>query len=230
MGTFVQYCPIAIAADVIGDRWTPLVLRELLLGSTRFNEIHRGIPHVSRSLLTGRLRRLERLGILTHSIDDAGTPRYELTPPGTDLASRIRTLGEWAVQWSLGDPTPAQVDPHLLLWRMHRRLHVDALPPHRVTIQFDFERPHALRAWLVLDHRDGTVCIHDPGYDVDVWITADARALQMVWIGRLSLATAIACGQVTVDGPSALTRGFPEWFSWSPFSQLVAARQGTTPA
>jgi DNA-binding HxlR family transcriptional regulator len=235
MGHFVQYCPIAIAADVIGDRWTPLVLRELLLGSTRFNEIHRGIPHVSRSLLTGRLRRLERLGILTHSVDDAGTLRYKLTPSGDALACRLVTLGEWAVQWSLGDPAPEQIDPHLLLWRMHRRVHLEALPARRVTIQFDFRRPYAMRAWLVLDHLDSTVCIHDPGYEVDVWVNADAKALQLVWIGKLTLETAVEQGQLTIDGPRQLTRGFEHWFAWSPFHDLVAAScqtpsPGTPPA
>jgi DNA-binding HxlR family transcriptional regulator len=229
MGDFVQYCPIAIAADVIGDRWTPLVLRELLLGSTRFNEIHRGIPHMSRSLLTGRLRRLERLGIIIRS---TGTEvaHYELTPPGTALASTLITLGEWAVQWSLGDPTPEQIDPQLILWRMHRRLHADALPQRRVTIQFDFERPHALRAWLVLDHHDSTVCIHDPCFEVDLWVTADARALQLVWIGKLSLEAAIERGQITIGGPHALTRDFGTWFAWSPFHHLVSTRAAATPS
>jgi DNA-binding HxlR family transcriptional regulator len=221
MAAFVQYCPIAIATDVIGDRWTPLVLRELLLGSTRFNEIQRGLPRISRSLLSGRLRRLEHLSLLTRS-DDPATPRYALTPAGADLAARLVSLGEWAVTWSLGDPTPEQVDPHLLLWRMHRRLHVDHLPAHRVTIQFDFARPHALRAWMVLDHRAGTVCVQDPGYEVDLTVHADAAALQRVWIGRLAFDDALRAEAITVVGPGPLVRGFPQWFTWSPFRQLVA--------
>jgi DNA-binding HxlR family transcriptional regulator len=227
MGDFVQYCPIAIAADVIGDRWTPLVLRELLLGSTRFNEIHRGIPHVSRSLLAGRLRRLERLGILTRSVDDSGTPHYELTPSGDALACQLITLGEWAVQWSLGDPTPEQIDPQLLLWRMHRRVNLDSVPARRVTIQFDFHRPHTARGWLVLDHHDSTVCVHDPGYDVDVWVKADATALLKVWIGKLRFETAVERNQLTIDGPRQLTTGFSRWFTWSPFHDLVVANDRT---
>jgi DNA-binding HxlR family transcriptional regulator len=221
MAAFVQYCPIAIATDVIGDRWTPLVLRELLLGSTRFNEIQRGLPRISRSLLAGRLRRLEHLRLVTRSTDPTA-PRYELTPAGADLAARLSTLGEWAVRWSLGDPTPEQVDPHLLLWRMHRRLHVEQLPEQRVTIRFDFDRPHALRAWMVLDHHEGTVCVQDPGYEVDLSVRADAAALQRVWIGRQPLADALRRDDITIAGPRSLVQSFPRWFTWSPFQHLVA--------
>jgi DNA-binding HxlR family transcriptional regulator len=226
---FGQYCPVAVATEVVGDRWTPLIIRELVVGSTRFNEIQRGIPRVSRTLLSGRLQRMERLGIIQRWLDD-GVPRYTLTTAGKELGEVVLSLGEWAVRWSFGDPHPEQVDPFLLLWRMRQRVRHDQVPSGRTTIQFDFNTPRRVRAWIVLDHDDATVCVQDPGFDVDLWIRADAMALERVWIGRITLDAAVQAELVCFDGPRANVRRFRHWFAWSPFHDLVAAHAASEAA
>jgi len=226
---YVQYCPVAVAAEVIGDRWTPLIVRELFLGSTRFNEIQRGIPRVSRTLLSGRLRRLESMGIITRTVEDA-IPIYELTQSGAELAKVLLSLAEWAVRWSFGDPSPEQVNPNLLMWRMRQRVCPESLPAHRVTIQFDFRPPHRFRAWLVLDHADATVCVTDPGYEVDLVVQAHAEALERVYIGRLPLDDAKKSGLVSIEGPRRLTRDFERWFAWSPYHDIVAKQIANQPS
>jgi DNA-binding HxlR family transcriptional regulator len=220
-----QYCPVAVATEVIGDRWTPLIVRELVLGSTRFNEIQRGIPRVSRTLLSGRLQRMERFGIIERSLAD-GVPHYTLTAAGEELGDVLRSLGEWAVRWSFGDPRPEQADPFLLLWRMRQRVRHDRVPAQRITIQFDFTKPRPARAWMVLDHDDATVCIQDPGYDVDLWVSADTMALERVWMGRTTLAAAVQDELVRFEGPPRHARNFRHWFAWSPFHDVVAAYAG----
>lgn len=217
-----QYCPIAVGTEVIGDRWTPLIVRELFCGSTRFNDIQRGIPKISRTLLAQRLRRMERMGVLERRVED-GVPHYVLTPAGKELGEVVWTLGEWAVRWSFGDPEPDQLDPPLLMWRMRQRVRHEQVPAKRTTIQFDFTPPHRFRAWLVFDRSDATVCTQDPGYEVDIWIRADAMELERVWMGRASLHDAVAAGTVTIDGLPRGLRTFERWFAWSPYRDAVIA-------
>jgi hypothetical protein len=136
----------------------------------------------------------------------------------------LLSLGEWAVRWSFGDPTPEQVDPYLLLWRMRQRVRHDRVPAGRTTIQFDFTTPRPVRAWLILDHADATVCIQDPGYDVDLWVSADTVALERVWMGRTTLGAAVQADLVSFDGPPRHVRNFRHWFAPSPFHDLVTAQ------
>jgi DNA-binding HxlR family transcriptional regulator len=222
MESYGQYCPVAVGSEVIGDRWTPLIVRELFIGSTRFNDIQRGIPKISRTLLAQRLRRLERMGILERRVED-GIPRYLLTPAGKELGEVVWGLGEWAVRWSFGDPEPDQIDPPLLMWRIRQRVRLDEVPARRTTIQFDFAPPHRFRSWLVLDRSDATVCTQDPGYDVDIWIRADAGELERVWAGRTTLDDAVTAGRITVEGLSGGLRSFKRWFAWSPYHDAVVA-------
>lgn len=217
-----QYCPVSLGSEVLADRWTPLILREMVLGSTRFNDIERGLPGVSRALLVQRLRHLERKGVLQRLPARAGRgSEYHLTPAGKDLEPVIMAIGEWAVRWMFTEPEPADVDPVSLTWWMHRRVDTSRLPDRRVVIEFNYRGVNATVIWLVLDRGDPSVCIKHPGFDSDIIVTTDAVAFMRVFSGIHTLADARRAGTVVIDGPPTLTRSFEHWFLWSPFAHTV---------
>lgn len=218
-----QYCPVAIGTEVVGDRWTLLILRELLVGSTRFNEIARGLPRISRTLLTERLRRLERMGLVERrrGADGRGV-EYALTPAGADLREVVWALGEWAVRWSFEDPDEQMVDGRLLMWRLCQSVRTDRLPPRRVVVRFRLTGADAMTAWLLLEPEEGaSVCLRSPGPGDDVTVRADNAALHRVNAGRTSLGDAMARDEVAIQGPDELVRALPGWFAWSPFHAAV---------
>jgi DNA-binding HxlR family transcriptional regulator len=183
-----QYCPVSLGSEVLADRWTPLILREMVLGNTRFNDIERGLPGISRSLLAQRLRHLERKGVLQRRPASGGRgSEYHLTPAGRDLEPVIMAIGEWAVRWLFTDPEPAVVDPVTLTWWMHRRVDATRLPDRRVVIEFDYRGENATVIWLVLDRGEPSVCIKHPGFDSDVVVTTDAASFMRVFSGIESL-------------------------------------------
>jgi DNA-binding HxlR family transcriptional regulator len=217
-----QYCPVALGSEVIADRWTLLILREMVIGSTRFNEIERGLPGISRSLLLQRLGHLERKGALERRPARAGRGHeYHLTPAGRDLETVIMALGEWSVRWLYAEPEPAQVDPVVLTWWMRRRVDTTRLPDKRVVIEFDYHGANATVIWLVLDRGEPSVCVKHPGFDSDLWVVTDAASLMRVFAGIESLGEARHRGTVTLNGPTSLTRSFGTWFLWSPFAPTV---------
>ena len=214
MKSYGEYCPIAMGAEAIGDRWTPLVLRELICGSERFSEIHRGVPRMSRTLLAQRLKQLERLGVL----ERRPGPTYHLTPSGRDLEAVVFGLGDWAKQWLFGDPAKEHLDGGHLVWRVRQRVVIENLPESRTVVRFDF--PGALRGkciWLLLDPAGPSVCERDEGFEVDVHVVADIQEFMRIWAGRSTWADAIAAGTLTIEGPRPLVRAFPSWFALSPF-------------
>jgi DNA-binding HxlR family transcriptional regulator len=223
MSSYGDYCPITIASEVIGDRWSPLVIREIMVGSHRFNDIHRGIPRISRSLLTQRLRHLERNGIIER------TPRpgeqavdYTLTDAGHALEPVLWDLGRWAAAWALGDPTDEQLDTAHLVWRLHQFTDPENAPTTRINVQFTTTGPGSGTAWLVFDQGESTACQIDPGYEVDLVVEGDNRELHRWFAGRVSWADAVRSGRVTISGPSGLARAFPDWFVADVFAPLPA--------
>ena len=225
MREYGQYCPVALASEVLADRWTPLIVRELVLGDTRFNEIERGLPGISRSLLTQRLRHLERSGVVERRPAPGGRgSEYHLTAPGKDLEPVLLAIGEWAVRWMHTDPEPEVVDPVVLTWWMHRRVATDRLPGRRVVLEFDYHGPRATRIWLVLDRGEPSVCVKPPGFDSDVVVPTDAVTMIRVFSGITSLDAEVVTGAVQIDGPPALARGFGKWFLWSPFAPQCGRR------
>jgi DNA-binding HxlR family transcriptional regulator len=214
--TYGQYCPIARTLDVVGDRWSLLVTRELLSGSRRFNEIERGLPGISRSLLAQRLRLLERGGVLERILGSDGRAReYVLTSAGKDLSRLMNTLRDWGARWAFDDPRPEELDPAWLLTSMLRRRRPAELPPRRVVIEFRFRGSRRSLIWLVLDPREeGDICLKHPGFDVDLIVSADARAFFRVWHDRLPRAEAERRGLLRIEGPPELVRAFPRWFEW----------------
>src|SRR4051794_34918162 len=217
MHLYGQYCPVARAAEILADRWTVLIIRELLADINQFNELERGLPHVSRTLLTERLRRLERTGILERRVAPRGKPtEYRLTQAGRELQPMIDLFGEWGARWAFGAPRPNEFDPIILLWWMRRRVAVDRIPRPRVVIQFDFRGAPQLSYWLRIERKDVSVCLKHPGIEVDVILTADIMRFYQVWLGRLSLVDAVRKGQVRLDGAPADIRALSTWFTGSP--------------
>jgi DNA-binding HxlR family transcriptional regulator len=232
MRSYGQYCPIAVAAELLADRWTLLIVRELMVGSHRFNEIERGLPRISRSLLAGRLRQMERAGLVERRPLATGRGSgYHLTDAGQDLKPIVRELGFWAVRWAFADPRDDQVDGALLLWWLRLAVRKDHVPPGRTVVRFRLSGGRPARAWLVMTPDEVSVCVRAPGFPDDVSVTASTRELQRVFLGRTTLGQAMSDGLVQIEGPLPLVRAFPGWFSWSPYSAEVArmARPGVTP-
>lgn len=231
MKDYAQYCPIALASSVIAERWTPLIVRELVIGGRRFNEIDRGLPGISRSLLKQRLDHLERKGVVTRvELSHGRGHEYQLTPAGRDLEGVLMAVGEWAVKWMFSEPEPREVDPVSLTWWMSRRIVPDAMPEHRTVVEFDFVGADPTRLWMVLERRETSVCADPPGFDVDVVVRTEPLALMRVFSGIETYRDALAAGAIAVTGPSSLTRALPHWFAWSPFAPAVRARLAAGPA
>jgi DNA-binding HxlR family transcriptional regulator len=227
MREHAQYCPVSLGSEVLADRWTMLILREMYLGSTRFNEIERGLPGISRSLLSQRLRRLERAGILVRLPSGSGrVSEYRLTAAGADLEPILTSIGEWAVRWMFTEPTAADVDPRALTWWMHRRVARENAPDRRVVIEFRYHGDKPLNIWLILDRGDSSVCIKHPGFDSDIVVQTDAVAMTRVFAGIDTLPEAIRKDDVRLLGPPSLTRRFGDWFEWSPFLPAIRAHLG----
>ncbi|MFI7000990.1 winged helix-turn-helix transcriptional regulator [Nocardia sp. NPDC050175] len=210
-----QYCPISRALDVLGERWSLLIVRDLFLGTTRFNDLARGLPGLSRSLLAKRLRQFERAGL----VDKIGS-EYLLTAAGQELEPILFGLGEWGARWTFGDPQPEELDPAVLVWWMHTRLDTSSFPGKRQVLAVRFSDVPD-RFWIVIESGVPSVCAADPGYPVDVVIVSDVSSLYQVWLGRVPLAQAIRTGRLTFSGPSALTRRMPSVLRLSPMAPYL---------
>ena len=222
-----RFCPVSLGSDVLADRWTPLIVRELILGNTRFNDIARCLPGISRSLLVQRLRHLERKGVLETWPSPTGRgSEYHLTPAGKDLEPVVEALGRWAVQWLFDDLRPHEVEPVNLMWWMHRRVAKDTLPPSRVVIEFSFTAPERQTIWMVLDRGEVSVCLQHPGFDPDIVVTTPTPALAEVFQGFNSWNKAVAAGAIRIEGSPVLVKALPRWFLWSPFAEHTRERAG----
>jgi DNA-binding HxlR family transcriptional regulator len=223
MQDYGQFCPLAQAAEVLTERWTPLVIREIALtGSRRFNDIQRGVPLMSSSLLTKRLRQLERAGIIERKqrLDGRGT-EYHLTLAGQELGPVMAQMGIWSERWlrrPIFEKTP---DTGLLMWWVRGTVKTDALPAKRTVIHFRFHgAPEKLRYfWLVFPQAD--LCLTDPGFGVDLTVSSDPKTLTAVWMGDLDLAAAIRGGDIELEGHRDLVRSFPKWFALHPLFASV---------
>jgi DNA-binding HxlR family transcriptional regulator len=216
-GGYAQYCPISRALDLLGERWSLLIVRDMLVGTTRFNDLARGLPGLSRSLLTKRLRQFERAGL----VERVGG-EYLLTDAGHGLRPVVFGLGEWGAQWSFGDPDPQELDAELLVWWMHTRLDTSDFPGKRHVLHVRFTDDARL-FWIVIESGEPSVCMADPGFDVHVTITSNLRSLYQVWLGTVPVTDAIRSGAVSFDGPKALVRRMPSVLQLSPVAPIVSA-------
>jgi len=223
-----QFCPIAMAAEVLAHRWTPLILRELMAGSSQFNEIKRGLPLISRTTLAQRLRALESAGVLTIERTAAGHPgRYRLTTAGLQLKPVIQAMGAWGQKWTARFE-PHNLDPELLMWNLRRRLDLDRLPAGQTVLRFAFHGlpPRYRRArlfWLLVRRDDVDLCLKDPGVDVDLYVTADIGSFARVWLGEVPFERAVREGGVRLVGSPRLVREFPRWLLLSHFAVTPAS-------
>ena len=218
MPGYGQFCPIAQAAEVLTERWTPLVIREIALtGSRRFNDIQRGVPLMSSSLLSKRLRQLERAGIIERRPrPDGRASDYHLTRAGEELAPVVAQMGIWSERWLRRPILEETPDTGLLMWWMRGTVRADALPAGRTVIHFRFpDAAEKLRYfWLVVPEAD--LCLSDPGFGVDITVTGSARTVTAVWMGDLALSSALKSKAIELDGPRQLVRSFPSWFGLHP--------------
>jgi DNA-binding HxlR family transcriptional regulator len=222
MHQYGQYCPLARAAEILADRWTILIVRELLVDVNNFNELERGLPGISRPLLAERLRRLVQANILERRFAKRGKRvEYRLTAAGRELRPVIRVLGEWGARWAFGDPRPNELDPTILMWWMRRRVCFDRIPRRRLVIQFNFRRAAKKTFWLLIESNEASICLSNPGLNIDLIVTADASDLYQVWFGRLAWSEAVRKSGVELDGAPADVRAFPQWFGLSPLAEVV---------
>ncbi|MDE0802679.1 MAG: helix-turn-helix domain-containing protein [Acidimicrobiales bacterium] len=221
MKTYGQYCPISRTAEVLGDRWTILIVRDLLTGSNRFNELIRGNPGLSRALLTRRLRQLGLAGVVEQHPDGS----YHLTDSGRALEPVVFGLAAWGAQWTFGEPTVDELDPDLLLWWLHRQMDTSDLPRPRFVVYVPFT-DHPSRYWIVVED-EASICLADPGFEVDVTLRTDRTALYRAYLGRCSLTDAHKRGELDMSGSRVAVNAFFNAFRQSPVAEIVAA--ATTP-
>jgi DNA-binding HxlR family transcriptional regulator len=219
--TYGQYCPIARGAEIFAERWTPLIIRNLHLGCGSFSEILEGAPGLSRTLLSERLKHLERLGIVRSVPKSGGRGRiYRLTPAGEDLYGVCDALGRWGAQWL--EIAPEHLDPFVALWSMCNALRRDRLPERRIVTRFDFTacRPRE-RYWLLIERKEPEICRRSPGLDEDLFITAEAEAFVRWHAGLLAWSDATRDRRIQLHGPTWLVRAFPTWNARSAFADVT---------
>jgi DNA-binding HxlR family transcriptional regulator len=227
MSSYGQFCPVAMGAEIFAERWTPLILRELLAGSHRFNDLHRGLPRISRNLLTQRLHSLQKSGIIEQRDAASGHGHeYRLTESGRELGVVIESLGTWGYRWASKDLTDEHLDPDFLMWALRRMIRVDALPEMRVVCLFRFREYRDRFYWLVLQRPEADLCLSDPGYEVSLEIDAEVAALARVYLGHVALLQAMRAGDIEVHGAPRHRNALASWLGVTHFassSKEVAA-------
>lgn len=223
-GSYRQFCPVSMAAEVLCTRWTIVLLRELVAGSTRFNDLRRGVPRMSPALLSQRLKELEAAGIVRRdpSEADPGVHEYRLTAAGGELAPLVDAFGIWGQRWISTELSLQHLDASLLMWDVRRNLDPTPMPKRRSIIQFRFpELPPAQRSWWLLVDPEGTVdlCSFDPGFDVDLYVSTDLRAMTAIWMGVETVAGALRAERMILTGDRQLASEMQTWLGLSPFAK-----------
>ena len=223
---FGQFCPVALASEVLTQRWTLLIVRELLAGSSRFNDIRRGVLRISATLLKTRLETLERAEIVQRR-DGPGSVAHEyfLTEAGKELRQVVGQIGEWGQRWAR-DIKPEDLDPGWLVWNIHRRLDTAQMPKGRTVIQIEFaDAPRNHRYfWLVAMNDEVEVCLKPPGYAVDLVVRSTVRVMAEVWRGIRNLHKEMRAGSIQLEGKPALRSAFPKWLMLSVYAPIARRR------
>lgn len=220
MDSYGQFCPVSLAAEVFARRWTPLIIRELLSGSTRFNDIRRGMPNITASVLSRRLDELEIAGIIERRQDENGT-QYSLSTAGEELRPVVEQLGVWGRRWLPTDYRDQDLDPRLLVWDIHRNLHLTEVPGRTVIELHFLDAPPEYRAyWLVVTPDGAEVCLTHPGGDVDLHLSSSVRTLTNIWMGNTTWASALRDGTLKLAGNSTVRRALPHWLKLNVFAPI----------
>ena len=221
-GGYGQFCPVAMAAEVVCSRWTALVVRELLCGTTRFNDLRRGVPLMSPTLLSKRLKELEEVGVIaTVPTGQSGVVEYRLTKAGEDLRPVVMSLGIWGQRWVESSLSLKNLDPSLLMWDMRRSLDPTPLPPRRCTINFLYPDVKTGKQswWLVVDDRTVDLCSTNPGFEIDLYVRSSLRSMTAVWMGMTTVQKEISAGQIELVGDKAIAKSMQQWLGLSPFAK-----------
>lgn len=223
-GSYRQFCPVAMAAEVLCTRWTVVLLREMMAGSSRFNDFRRGVPRMSPALLSQRLKDLELAGVVARVKAQGGPDlfEYHLTRAGRDLQPLIEGFGVWGQRWINSTMSLQNLDPQLLMWDMRRNLSPKPMPKRRSTIRFSYpDVPAAQRAWwlIVAPGKEVDLCSIDPGHDVDLYVSSDLKTMTAIWMGLDTVRKAVGDGRVELVGDKLLASSMQTWLGLSPFAK-----------
>ena len=218
--SYGQFCPVSMAAEILCSRWTVVLLREMLCGSTRFNDLRRGLPRMSPTLLSKRLKELELSGVIRSVPSGPGISEYHLTEAGEELRPLVIGIGSWGQRWVESRLSLRNLDPSLLMWDMRRNLSPDPLPRRRCTIQFLYPElaPPQRNYWMVVEAGNVDLCHVDPGFEVDLLVTSSLKTMTAIWMGLAHLRAEVDAGRVQLDGDPAVSRSMQQWLKLSPFA------------
>lgn len=221
LGSYGQFCPVAMAAEVICSRWTALIVREMLCGSTRFNDLRRGVPLMSPTLLSKRLKELEQAGVIAAvPTGQPGIVDYKLTEAGEDLRGVVMALGTWGQRWVDSNLTLRNLDPSLLMWDMRRSLDPSPLPPRRYTINFLYpDVPPAKRSWWLVVDGKVDLCSTNPGFEIDLYVRSSLRSMTAVWMGLTTVQREIEAQQMELIGDKEVAQSMQQWLGLSAFAK-----------
>ena len=216
MKGYGQFCPVAKATEVVGEKWTPLIIRELITDDQSFNNLRKGVPLMSPSLLSSRLKSLERSGVIERNKSDKGVI-YSLTEAGEELGPIIEQLGVWGQRWVRSDMSKKDLDPSLLMWDAHRRIDTSHFPDERTVLRFEFvDYPSKLRLWWLVVTSDGVdICLKDPGHEVNLFIQSTLKTMTQIWVGDLSINKARRDKLLHLTGETALRNSMSSWIGRS---------------
>ena len=223
--SYQQFCPVSMAAEVLCSRWTIPLLRELIAGSTRFNDLRRGLPRMSPALLSKRLKELEVAGIVQRVAIGANSDiqEYRLTGAGRDLRVLVDAFGNWGQRWVETDASLGNLDVNLLMWDIRRNIRTEPMPRQRCIILFSFpELPPARRKWwlVVEPGADVDLCSIDPGFDVDLYVNVDLETMTSIWLGYEKVSTAKMQQRMRITGNRAIEQAIEQWIGLSPFAKI----------
>ena len=221
MKTYGQFCPLAQATQLLCERWTLIVVRELIAGSTRFSELQKGVPLMSPTLLSTRLKQLVDAGVLIRN-GNKGNYAYQLTDAGKELRPIVELLGAWGHRWARSNLNSDDLDAGLLMWDMRRSIDPSVFPEHRVVVQFEYpDAPQGARDWwLVSENGEIDLCLNDHGYEVDILIRCSLKVMTKVWICEQLFNEAVNARDIEVMGNPKLTSNLENWLRTSPLSRL----------
>jgi DNA-binding HxlR family transcriptional regulator len=220
MDGYGQFCPVSLAAEIFARRWTPLIVREMLSGSTRFNDIRRGMPNITASVLSRRLDELIIAGVIERRQDEHGM-RYLLTPAGEELRPVVEQLGVWGRRWLPTEYDEEDLDPRLLVWDIHRNLNLEGIQ-ERTLVELHFsEAPADYGAfWLIITPTGAEVCLTHPGGEIDLRLSTDVRTLTNIWMGNTTWSSALRARTLRLTGPPELRRAVPRWLKLNVFAPI----------
>ncbi len=224
MTGYGQFCPIAKTSEILGERWTNLIIRELGAGSEAFNDLRKGLPLIPPATLSARLKSLEAAGVVARTETEKGI-RYTLTEAGLELKPIVLQMGIWGHRWARSKLTKDDLDPSLLMWDIHRSMNAEYFGAGRTTLHFEFSdyKAKLRRWWLVIDAGEVDVCMKDPGHEIDLQVTTDVRTLTGVWMGDIALGQALRDHRIRLNGPTRLKRDISTWLGKNYFADVKPA-------